>query len=343
MTRETLIKYLENNCTDEELDEVIQWFKAGALSSEGKKIAFEDWKEFKEEKNFEDEEKFSLIFDKIQTKINRKSKSATSGFVTWLTRVAAIFLLPVLGFLFYTLIENKKEEVKYADIIEISAPIGSKATVNLSDGSIVHLNYGSKIRYPQFFTGDTREIELTGEGYFDVAHNPDKPFVVKTEELDITAVGTSFNVLAYPGDDEIETTLVNGKVILEQKKEDGTKNNIGSLIPGQHVKYDIKLKTLSSTIGDIEKYIAWKEGKLVFKDAPIIQVAETLSRMFNVEIEVAEEVVDNMLTVTFIDEALFQILDMITIATPNITYEVLSRKEMPDGTFSRQKIKLNKR
>lgn len=342
MTKETLKKYLNNNCTEEELNEVLQWINTGALSAEGKKMGLEDWKTYEDEIPILEDEKFSLLFDNIQEKITNNSKSTISLFVSWMTKVAAIFLLPVLGFLFYTLLENKKEAVQYADTIEIAAPIGSKAIVNLSDGSVVHLNYGSRIKYPQFFTGDTREVELIGEGYFDVAHNPDKPFIVKTEELNIKALGTSFNVLTYPKDDIIETTLVNGKVILEHEGLDKEKKTIGAMVPGQHVSYNIKTGEISSTKGSVEKYIAWKEGKLVFEDTPITQVAEKLSRMFNVDIEVADDALDNFYTATFIDEPLFQILDMITIATPQITYKASPRKKLEDGTFTKQKITIMK-
>ena len=81
---------------------------------------------------------------------------------------------------------------------------------------------------------------LTGEGYFDVAHNPEKPFIVKTGELNVRALGTAFNVLAYLGSDEVETTLVNGKVVLEKDGTAGTIKTIGALEPGQHVNYNVK-------------------------------------------------------------------------------------------------------
>ena len=99
------------------------------------------------------------------------------------------------------------------DSLEVIAPVGSRTVVELSDGSVVHLNYGSRMKYPQNFSGETRSVVLTGEGYFKVAHNPDKPFVVSTGIIDVIAVGTIFNVNAYPENNNIATTLVEGKVI----------------------------------------------------------------------------------------------------------------------------------
>ncbi|MDB4583460.1 DUF4974 domain-containing protein [Draconibacterium sp.] len=348
MTKDILIKFLNNNCSEAELNEVLRWAETGALTEDGKKLGFDDWKNYQEDGMWEDDERFTTLFDKIQEKIDSREnkKLVIPLFAKWLTRAAAILLIPVLAFLFYTLSEKKATNANYAlaavDSLEIIAPVGSRTVVQLSDGSEVHLNYGSKIKYPQFFSGDTREIVLEGEGFFDVAHNPEKPFIVKIGKLNVKALGTAFNVLAYSDDDVIETTLVNGKVVIEQNERDGTTKTIGAMEPGQHVNYNTNTGAITSTKGSVEKFVAWKDGKLVFEDATIIEVAERLSRMFNVDIKVADDITNNIYTVTFMDEPLFQILDLMTIATP-VTYTAKSRKKLPDGTYSKQKIILEKR
>jgi len=318
-------------------------------------LAFDDWRYFREEENADDDEKFSALFDKIQQKINSenwKNKTVnprTSVFLTWLTRAAAILLLPVLAFLFYTLSENAEIKIESAqvtnlpvDSLEIIAPIGSRTVVQLTDGSEVHLNYGSRLKYPQTFTGDSREVRLTGEGYFDVAHNPEKPFIVKTGKLNVKALGTAFNVWAYPENDAVQTTLVNGKVVLESVEKEGIIKTICPMTPGQHVNCNVKTGTVSSSEGNIEKYIAWKEGKLIFDETTILEVAEKLGRMFNVSIEVDDNIKDYTYTVTFEDEPLFQILELMTVATP-VRYKALPRKKLQDDTFSKQKIVFEKR
>ena len=342
MTKDTIIKFLSNRCTEDELKEVIRWAENKALDKNSLDWGYDDWKSFQVDDNLDDDEKFRNLFDKIQQRIDNKSRVFTlSLFTTWLTRAAAILLLPVLAFLFYILSQKDIEENKYAglatDSLEIVAPIGSRTIVQLSDGTEVHLNYGSKIKYPQKFLGNTREVILSGEGYFDVTHNPDKPFIVKTTKLNVEVLGTSFNVMAYPDNKEIETTLVEGKVVLQQNDSSGQTKTIGSMVPGQHVSYNTETGTVYSTKGNIKKYVAWKDGKLIFEDAPITQVAEKLSRMFNVDIEVSDDIKDYIYTVTFIDEPLFQILDLMTIATP-VHYTALPRKKLSDGTFSKQKI-----
>jgi ferric-dicitrate binding protein FerR (iron transport regulator) len=183
---------------------------------------------------------------------------------------------------------------------------------------------------------------LIGEGYFNVTSDPDKPFIVKTAKLNVKALGTAFNVLAYPGDDIIETTLVRGKVVLEQNEEDGNTNVIGAMEPGQHAAYNLKTGDISSTKGSVEKYIAWKDGRLVFEDTPITEIAEKLNHMFNVNIKVDKEIEDYIYTFTLVDEPLSQILDLMTIATP-VKYKMFQRKKLTDGTYSKQKIIIEKK
>jgi transmembrane sensor len=354
MEKELLIKYLNNRCSETELQEVVRWVNADTLNEDGKKLIFEDWTSYQETGKLEEDEEFTAIFDKIQEKIDRSQKSTVkesktitlSVVANWISRVAAALLIPVITFLFYTLSENRNISDHYAklavDSLEVIAPMGSRTVVQLSDGSVVHLNYGSKLKYPQFFSGNTRNVVLTGEGFFKVAHNPGKPFIVKAGSLNIKAVGTTFNVLAYPDDDVIETTLVNGKVILEQFNLNEKTRTIGTMTPGQHVEYNTFSGDISSTGGKIEKYISWIDGKLIFEDTPILQVAERLSRMFNVDFEIKDEIKDYIYTVTIEDESLTQILDLMTIATP-VAHKTLLRKKLPDGAYSKQKIIIEKR
>src|SRR5690554_2690100 len=354
MTKDTIIKFLNNKCTEAELEEIIRWAKTDAFNEESTRQAFNDWSSFREFESTDADEKFNLLFDKIKQKINsdsghnKKVKPRQVRIMTWLTRAAAILLIPVLAFLLYTITENAELKNESAQIenlpvesLEIIAPVGSRTVVQLADGSEVHLNYGSRLKYPQIFSGGYREVELSGEGYFDVAYNPDKPFIVKTGTMNVKALGTAFNVLAYAGHDAVETTLVNGKVVLEKVDTGGEVKVIGSMVPGQHVNYDINTGLVTSSEGQIEKYIAWKDGKLIFDETSILKVAEKLGRMYNVDIEVANEIKDYTYTVTFEDEPLFQILDLMTYATP-VRYKALPRKKLPSGSYEKQKIKLYK-
>lgn len=346
MTKELFNKYLENRCTEKELVEVLDWFKNNHGSIEAKNHVFEIWKNYEPQESVIEDKKLNELFDKIlQATELDKAKSLQHKKVTillnWITKAAAVLLIPVLAFLLYTLssrtTESRLTASQVVDSLEVIAPIGSRTVVHLSDGSEVHLNYGSTLKYPQVFSGNTRGVVLTGEGYFDVAHNPEKPFIVETGKLNIKALGTEFNVQFYPEDHTISTTLVEGKVLLEKIINGEQGKSLGAMKPGQHVNYNVKTGEMTSSMGNVEKYIAWKNGKIIFEDTPIEQIANELSRMFNVDIVVYDNIKDYYYTATFIDEPLFQILDLMTIATP-VTYKVLPRKKLPDGTFSKQKI-----
>lgn len=342
-------KYLKNQCSQAELEEVIRWAKQDTHDLKNKKQLEAIWLTSVEPEDVQDE-KLSQLFDKIMLKVNSeeranqislKGRSESHNIINWVTRVAAILLLPVLMYLFYTLSEKDQLAQEFAEIsvdsLEIEAPFGSRTFFQLSDGTTVHLNYGSKLTYPIVFLGETREVSLIGEGYFDVAHNPDKPFIVKTGDLNIKALGTAFNVFAYPQEKFIETTLVHGKVNLETNN-----NTLTEMIPGQHTRYDKINGTTATTTGEVDKYISWKDGKYIFQDSPITEIADRLSKMFNVEIKVSDDIKDYIYTVTIIDEPLFQILDLMTIAAP-VKYTVAPRVKKADGTFSKQIIVFEKR
>ncbi|SHE54074.1 FecR family protein [Mariniphaga anaerophila] len=351
MTKELLEKYLNNRCTSQEVEEVIQWMKQQFFFSESQKLGKVDWQQFKEEDSIVSDEKLDTLLDKIHHKLNieepRTIQLRNNRLISLLSKAAAIILIPVLAFMFYTISENNwltnQITTVSVDSLEVIAPVGSRTVVELSDGTVVHLNYGSRIKYPQNFWGETRGIALTGEGYFEVAHNPDKPFVVNAGRIDVKALGTVFNVNAYPENNSIATTLVEGKVLIEKMKNNGNVETIKELIPGQHVIYEKNTGLVKSSLERVEKYIAWKDdGKLILDNEPIDQVAQRLSRMFNVEIQVDKEMEKYRYTVTFVDEPLFQILDLLSAATP-INYRALPRTKNPDGTFSKQRIIIEKK
>ncbi len=353
MKKEILIKYLNNKCSDQEFEEIARWMDEQAGEQERKKWISDHWREFEPVSTTQDEKKYRALLDRIHHEINlqnqRRTQSRTVTFskvAKWFSRAAAILFIPLLGIVFYLFSTNDFHVQQVAglavDSLEVIAPIGSQTVVQLSDGTEVSLNYGSRIKYPRSFNGDSREITLSGEGYFDVAHNPDQPFIVKTGKLNIKALGTEFNVQAYSGDNTISTTLVEGKVVIEKMLPDEKIESIGAMVPGQHVIYNLNSGETTSFKGNIGKYVAWKEGTMVFDNTPITMVAKELSRKFNVDIEVAEEVKELTYTVTFMNDPLFLILDLMTETTP-ITYKRLPRIKLPDGSFSKQKIKIEKR
>ena len=157
----------------------------------------------------------------------------------------AMFVITVSGT--FLLTKNAFEE-KTVAMIEQYIPDGKTHEFELPDGSRVHVNSGTLLLYPDAFKGDTRTVYLIGEADFKVKKNPDKPFIVRSANMSVTALGTEFNVAAYPEDPEIVATLIQGKVKVDYEQSD----NSYILSPGQQVVYN--RKTAQSKVADAVSY-----------------------------------------------------------------------------------------
>ncbi len=151
----------------------------------------------------------------------------------------------------------------------MSTPRGGQYQLKLPDGSKVWLNAASSITYPTAFTGDNREVKITGEAYFDVVKNESKPFVVKTYKDRVIVLGTEFNINSYTDEGFIKTSLVEGTVKINQTL----------LKPGQAY---INGKILET---DLSKDLAWKNGLFSFENADIQSVMRQLARWYDVEVK----------------------------------------------------------
>lgn len=160
---------------------------------------------------------------------------------------------------------------------------GMEFPLTLSDGTKVFLNAESKIKYPVSFSGNTREVEISGEVYFDVVKDKTKPFIVKSGDVNIEVLGTSFNVKGFQNEKEIATTLVEGKVKLSAKG-----NNV-ILIPGKQAIFDKEKKSISVKDVDVELYTAWNNGKFIFRNESIENIMNTLQRWYDFEVIYTDE------------------------------------------------------
>ncbi|MEG0796553.1 MAG: FecR domain-containing protein [Odoribacter sp.] len=170
------------------------------------------------------------------------------------------------------------------DYNELCVPTGGEFQLVLEDGTKVWLNSQTKIRYPVFFSKREREIYLEGEAYFEVAHDANRPFYVRTkEEVKVQVLGTSFNVRAYGDEDCVETVLEKGSVRMWR----GSENMI--LKPGFRAIYDRKIGQMSAASVDTELYTAWREGHFIFYKESIEQILLKLSRWYGMEVFFSSE------------------------------------------------------
>jgi hypothetical protein len=191
------------------------------------------------------------------------------------------------------LIDNSNSH-KEAVLNQIVVPYGQRQRVLLSDGTLVQLNAGSKLTFPASFTGKTREVFLKGEGFFEVSKNAQMPFIVKTDQIDIRVLGTTFNISAYSDEQFVTTVLLEGKVNVEEKDKLFTNEKL-TLSPGQGCFYSVADKHSNVKEVSVSDYVLWKDGLYKFQDMPLREVANRVRRYYNMNIQVNDEQLANTL------------------------------------------------
>lgn len=238
----------------------------------------------------------------------------------WL-RWAAAVAVPVLAVaaFFYTRPRPAQPVVPQASLLEKVIPVGQKSFLTLPDGSKVWLNADSKLKYPKAFAGNTREVYLEGEAFFDVVKNPKQPFVIRTTQAQIQVLGTSFDVKAYPDSKTVEAVVVTGKVKVSDPADD---KNFVLLQPNEKGVYRAEnRKIVKTTLAQQEEkaeYVDWKIGTLAFHDESIPEIAAKLERWYGVKVEADEAALASCRVTARFDnnQPIDKILDYIRMVTP---------------------------
>ncbi len=263
-----------------------------------------------------DEETSNRLYGHIRTAISPEKKQLFThpAWKRTLRRVA-VFLLPVISaFSVYFLMTNNIE--KNAALITITADNGEKAEITLADGSRVWINSGSSLTYSETFNRKGRNVYLTGEAYFEVAKDTRHPFTVKTKEMDIQALGTSFNVNAYDDEQFSSSVLLKGKVKVTAYGQECI------LEENERAIYDKTNRTLSTDIVYASDFIEWKNGNLYFRNRSFEEIANTLSRVFNVDIcFVSDELRTIRFSGTLGSSSIRNTLDILSLTSP-MRYEM---------------------
>ncbi len=185
-------------------------------------------------------------------------------------------------------VKTSVEQGKTSDILnQLIIPYGKTSQVTLSDGTHVFINAGSRFVYPYVFSGNTREVMLIGEAFFDVGKDPDRPFIVQTGDLRIKDLGTRFNVSAYPADNIIETVLADGKVSIGLN-DAGIFDKPWDLEPGQLASFNRITNETSIETVNTDNYILWTEGIIKFESAHLSRILKRLERYYNVRFHISD-------------------------------------------------------
>lgn len=251
-----------------------------------------------------------------------------------LMRYAAFLTLPLLiasltlGYLY---LNEPEVTEQYA---EVTSAAGSVVRYELPDRSVVWLNAGSTLRYPTVFRNGNRNVELKGEAYFEVQADQKRPFYVNTPQgLSVYVYGTKFNVSAYEDDTFIEAVLEQGKVNVITPD-----HKTVQMLPGERLTYDKQSRELLRSEVDVYEKVAWKDGKLIFRNATLEDIFKRLDRHFNVDIQFNNRYgKEYKYRATFRDETLPQILDYLA-KSASLKWRTEEAVQQADDTFSRRRI-----
>jgi transmembrane sensor len=219
--------------------------------------------------------------------ISNKVKTRPIQWYWNFTKYAAIIVFAfLLGSIITNQFNNEPEITTYA---EVKVPLGQMSEITLYDGTKVWLNSGTTLRYSNKFGNDERNVSLDGEAFFEVTKNK-TPFKVKLKNSEVEVLGTTFNAVSYTDENYSQVTLVEGKVNLNNLNG----SVIAELKPSEQINIDDISK--KATIGKVETnfYTSWTEGKIVFDDEKLSDIARKLERWYNVDIQFKDESINNL-------------------------------------------------
>ncbi len=340
-----IVKYLTNEIQEEELSVLYDWLNENDNHREifnkirtvwltsGKKTLQENTDRYK-------------AWDRFWNKHSNRLKSGIFFFkyrkhiaiaASWLIFMFVGSMVPLDNWFV-----SRNPTLSNISLTEIVAPLGAKCKVTLPDKTIVWLNAGSKISYDKSFNLKERLVQLEGEAYFSVAENKTCPFEVKTSDILITALGTKFNVKAYPEEETITATLEEGKInvvpihakkstepiILKPNENIVYYKHDNSLkldnADGQYPKGDKNVKNIAvpskiKIASDVntELYTSWKEERWIFLGEPLPSLASKLERRFNMHIVFADDQLkDYKFSGSIENETVEQILQALRLTAP---------------------------
>lgn len=284
---------------NERIDQLITEYLSDQLTAEGFQ-ELKDWSRESEENRRYVRDKIEVwfssgaaangkVFDKEKAFARFQKRVANERLkvyrIPWkiIYRVAAVILILLLPLAGYWKGQETLRQT-FSDMV-VEAPLGARTKLYLPDGTLVWLNAGSKITYSQGFGMDNRQLNLEGEGYFEVIHNPKLPFEIHTREVDLRVLGTKFNFKNYSDDEEITVNLLEGKVALHnglKPMSDLYLSPNEKMVMNKRTGEMVKAKTRA------ENSMLWTNDELFFDEEFLQDIVKKLMRSYDVKIEIAD-------------------------------------------------------
>jgi len=320
MTKKLLIKYLAGHTSQAEDAQVHKWVSE---SKENEKY-FIDLKDLYILQNMPDTPASEEQMEKLRL-IKTYRPAHNFRFKTLLPYAAIILILISISLNIFQLRDNHKSGSMQNDDRHYLSGIvkelrhtmytnkGVKALVTLPDGSIAWLNSDSKIIFPDKFSGPTREVELSGEAFFDVIKDSTKPMMISVgKDITVKVTGTQFNIRAYKDESEIQTTLIKGTISLLSKSKTSGKQTITKLSPNESFILKDNYEPVLVKQVDTNIQLAWKHGQIIFNDTPLPEVIKKLERWHGTQFIVKDKMIlDYKFTANIRSESIVQIMEIL--------------------------------
>jgi ferric-dicitrate binding protein FerR (iron transport regulator) len=356
--KEVIIGFYEGNLTQAQADELLDWVNQNQDNLKYLRQLGEIWLAAgilqMPEVSFKKAHK-TLRNKIIERGLRNLPRKEIHLPVSALWKTAAVLLilvsLGIAGRMFFAK-DTYQTGVK-TTCVQVSVPKGSRSFITLPDSTSVWLNADTKFRYPADYGTDNRTVFLDGEAYFKVSRNKELPFRVSTSGIIVTALGTAFNVKAFSDEETIETTLVEGRIRIEEVMKAGTTGPVKAVIlkPKQSAVYQKQTSKITvpgggetevedkvagiksqksmiievNNISDTRLYTSWKDPRWIFKNEKLSSLAPKLERRYDVKIEFMDNSLkDYAFNGTLLEESLEQVLNAIRYTAP-IRYEVIGK------------------
>lgn len=313
-----LQKYIKNQCTEQELRTLLHWLKSPDNHASFDMAFLPLWDAIERDMpqpNQAREDELRREVSSLLSEIKKKNAPASNTCVrnknrlNGFYRIAAILILAfsvTFGLMKY--LDRPEKPVTYAETVSAK---GEKKTLKLADGTRVILNSDTKLLIPSNFNKQERTIEMEGEGFFDVAPNPDKPFVIKSGEARVKVLGTSFDFKSYKEDDFIKLTVSTGKVRVNISDQDLQM----SVSPNEHLSVNKIDGNISKETIQENNYIKWIQGSLYFNKEPIREVIKTINRTYNRKVILQSKRSDYKITGTHDNKSIEAVIEAICFTT----------------------------
>ena len=267
-----LQKYLDNQCNLKEKAIVEGWFNE-ELNKGGYTL---------NEEQLDETEK--AIWQNLEQQHEKAKHIPVKRFKTWYALSAAAACILIL-LLFKVLLLKDNQAHPPADLHAYVATVKENNLIQLSDGSVVILDKGSKLSYPKSFKGKKlREVYLTGKAFFDIKHDPAQPFIVHAGNVKTTVLGTAFDITARPGSEVVTVSVIRGKVNVSAKG-----GSLGDLLPNRKVTYNVKTDQSKFATVNSQQDMQWTSQNMMLNDITFEAICKQLEKRYNVNIQISDD------------------------------------------------------